>query len=1251
VKYIGVGWGAWRQRARGANRKVVLRVLLGLVFFVLQFEMPSAFALSSACSAINSADTASYQANVSANQFAAGESVTVSFTDSGANAGGSQSAADYVMVEPGFGNGEIYYSSSPSPGFNTYSTTANLASTGLFVHLKTGTYITGVTLTCTASVSSVATLSNLGLSAGTLTPAFSSSQGSYAASVANSVASVSVTPITTDANATVTVNGATVPSGSASTAIGLTAGSATSIPVVVTAQDGVTKQTYTISVTRAAAAPVAGNQSITVAANSTNNTVNLNLSGGTATSVAVNSPPSHGTATASGTVITYTPTAGYSGSDSFTYNATNGSGTSAAATVTITVSAPTLTLTPAAGALAGGTVGTAYDQIVVSASGGTSPYSYTATGLPAGLTINASTGAITGTPTTSGSFTPTVTAKDTYNATGTVDYTIAVAGLAPVAGAVSTTVAANSTNNVITLALTGGAASSVSVVSSPAHGTAAASGTSITYTPASGYSGTDSFTYNATNGSGTSTAATVTITVSAPTLTLTPASGALTSGTVGTAYDQIVVSASGGTLPYSYTATGLPAGLTINASTGAITGTPTTSGSFTPTVTAKDAHSATGTATYTLTIAALPPVASSVSATVPANSTSNAVQLVVSGGAATSVAIVSAARHGVATASGTTITYTPNAGYSGTDSFTYSATNAAGSSTATVNITVTAPTLTVTPASGASLNATAGTAYTQAITVAGGASPYHFSASALPAGLGIDPATGTISGTPSATGTTTFVVTLTDANGFQKQVNYTLIVAGAAPVAVDRNATLYAGQTTTVNLTDGASGGPFTAAAIVGSPSASQGVATISGRAGAYTLTYAASAQASGAVLIRYTLTNAWGTSAPATVTLQVAARPDPSKDPEVIGLLNAQAQSAEQFADSQIDNFNDRLEQLHDERTRHSNSFNVQIGLPQSPAQAGGARPAQAPANNTQAAPSTPAGAARPATQDSGTPGLPHWLPDDRLAVWTGGFVNFGTSDRDEAQLSHTLVGLSAGADYRFLPSFTGGLGLGYGRDTTDVDSSGTQSRGEAFSAAFYGSYHPGPVYVDGLLGYSHLNFDSQRYVSETGGDANGERAGDQIFGALSSGYELRSGSALLAPYGRMQFSSTLLQHFTESGAGPFDLSYANQRLSMLSVVAGLRGEYGIPVSWGAIKLRGRIEYSHELTGSSEAQLGYADTADNSYSVTVLGLSENQLTAGLGVDFSLPFGLTTGLAYQGMFGMSDHTRFHEFIVHVAARF
>ena len=93
-------------------------------------------------------------------------------------------------------------------------------------------------------------LSLLKMSKGIFSPTFTSATTSYTDAVGNTITSVTVTPTTAGSNATVKVNGTTVASGTASGAINLNVGNNT-ISVVVTAQDGTTTKTYTVTVTRA----------------------------------------------------------------------------------------------------------------------------------------------------------------------------------------------------------------------------------------------------------------------------------------------------------------------------------------------------------------------------------------------------------------------------------------------------------------------------------------------------------------------------------------------------------------------------------------------------------------------------------------------------------------------------------------------------------------------------------------------------------------------------------------------------------------------------------------------------------------------------------------------------------------------------------------------------------------------------------------------------------------------------------------
>ncbi|HEX9039733.1 MAG TPA: putative Ig domain-containing protein [Trebonia sp.] len=109
--------------------------------------------------------------------------------------------------------------------------------------------------------------------------------------------------------------------------------------------------------------------------------------------------------------------------------------------------------------------------------------------------------------------------------------------------------------------------------------------------------------------------ASLSVTVSAPPLTVT--AGTLAAGTVNVAYSA-TVTAAGGTGAHTWTAAGLPAGLTIGATTGTISGTPTAAGTSTITVTATDSASPAKTATGTFTLTINPPPLQLAGGTLPA---------------------------------------------------------------------------------------------------------------------------------------------------------------------------------------------------------------------------------------------------------------------------------------------------------------------------------------------------------------------------------------------------------------------------------------------------------------------------------------------------------------------------------------------------------------------------------------------------------------------------------------------------------
>jgi uncharacterized protein YdaL len=304
--------------------------------------------------------------------------------------------------------------------------------------------------------------------------------------------------------------------------------------------------------------------------------------------------------------VTGMPTAAGSATVGFTVtDSSTPSAASVSKTLTVTVNPAKLAI--ATGSLPAGTAAQPYSA-TVAASGGAAPYVWSATGLPQGVSLNTATGGLSGTPANAGTFSVKVKATDSSKPAQTASATLTLT-VNPALAINSSSLPAATVGQPYSASLSskGGVAPytwSVSSGSLPAGLSLNSTTGAVTGTPtaagsgAVGFTVTDSSTPNAA-----SVSKTLTVTVNAPPLAIV--TGSLPIGTMKQPYSA-TLTASGGTAPYVWSASGLPAGLTLNAATGVLSGTPTRTGSYSIRVKLTDSSkpSQSGTATLQAIISA-----------------------------------------------------------------------------------------------------------------------------------------------------------------------------------------------------------------------------------------------------------------------------------------------------------------------------------------------------------------------------------------------------------------------------------------------------------------------------------------------------------------------------------------------------------------------------------------------------------------------------------------------------------------------
>jgi hypothetical protein len=531
-----------------------------------------------------------------------------------------------------------------------------------------------------------------------------------------------------------------------------------------------------------------------------------------------------------------------------------GNNASAPATFAVTPALAILTTS-----LPSGQAGSLYTVTLI-ARGGTTPYTWSATGLPAALGINPTTGVIAGVPLQSGNSNVVVTLKDSAGTSVTAQFPLAIA---PPPVTISTGGLPNGTVGVPYIGIIGATGGSGGYTFSLGggklpDGLSLGSDGTVKGTPQT--PGVFTLSVNVTDSSGSTSGRDFTITIAPAPLVVTggpPPSG----GTAGMPI-TITFGGSGGVPPYKCSIAGtLPPGMTFANCT--LSGTPSTPGTYTFRVTVTDSTGISSTKDFSLSVAPPTLVLTATGANGQVGVAYSG-QFTATGGVPPYAYSATGLPDGltVASASGA-ITGTPST--AGQYSIAGTVSDSTGTkANATLSITIIPATLAISTSS--LPDGTVNTPYSASLAASGGTPPYTFAVSGLPDGLSATPA-GAISGTPTTAGKFTVSVTVTDKAGATAAQRYSVTIA-PPPLTITStslaNAIVGTAYSATVTATGGVSPLTWSATGLPGGLTISS-TGTISGTAGA-----------PGSSTVTLTVKDNSGTTAVKPLSLSVVLPPAP---------------------------------------------------------------------------------------------------------------------------------------------------------------------------------------------------------------------------------------------------------------------------------------------------------------------------------------------------------------------------------------
>jgi outer membrane autotransporter protein len=187
----------------------------------------------------------------------------------------------------------------------------------------------------------------------------------------------------------------------------------------------------------------------------------------------------------------------------------------------------------------------------------------------------------------------------------------------------------------------------------------------------------------------------------------------------------------------------------------------------------------------------------------------------------------------------------------------------------------------------------------------------------------------------------------------------------------------------------------------------------------------------------------------------------------------------------------------------------------------------------------------------------------------------------------------LVAGVDYRLSPDMVAGVAGSYQHTKSDYDGGLGSVKAKTVSLAAYGTYYQESLYVDGLVSFGRVDYDTARRISIPSATAvapidavaTASPEGSQWSAVVGTGVNMARGELTITPFARLGYLRVRNKAFDEkepvAGLG---LAVRARTIESLQSSLGVRLQQAIGTSFGVVVPYGSLQWNHEFKSNQSS-------------------------------------------------------------------